>query len=328
MIKNTKFYAKAYSKLGQSGAAFGIGLMEAQKNNPEVFVLSADMAKPAGLSRFMTKYPDMFFNMGIAEQNLIGVASGMASEGKKVIATAQACFISMRSCEQIRQYMGYMGSNVVAVGISSGFSLTYFGNTHYAIEDLAIMRSIPGISILAPSDAGQAAKALMAAIMTDGPVYIRLGGTLNCPVVYDYDYDFEIGKSITTIEQDLADITILATGTMVYNACQAADILKEKHNLLVRVIDMHTVKPLDESTIDQSNDSTLLVSIEEHNVIGGLGSAISEYISSSRQQVPLLRLGVQDSFSQPGDYEYLLKQNRLQPEEVATDILKSYRNIK
>ena len=328
MIKNTRIHAKAYSKLGQSGTAFGVGLMEVQKNNAEVFVLSADMAKPAGLSRFMTKYPDMFFNMGIAEQNLIGVAAGMASEGKKVIATAQACFISMRSCEQIRQYMGYMGSNVIAVGISSGFSLTYFGNTHYAIEDLSIMRSIPGITILAPSDAGQAAKALMAACMMDGPVYIRLGGTLNCPIVYDYDYDFEIGKSIIAMEQELADVSILATGTMVHKACRAADILKEEHQLLVRVIDMHTVKPLDEATIDQSSDSALLVSIEEHNVIGGLGSAISEYISSSRQPPPLLRLGVQDSFSQPGDYEYLLKQNRLQPEEIANDILKGYGNIK
>ena len=328
MIKNTKFHAKAYSKLGQSGAAFGIGLMESQKNNPEVFVLSADMAKPAGLSRFMTKYPDMFFNMGIAEQNLIGVAAGMASEGKKVIATAQACFISMRSCEQIRQYMGYMGSNVIAVGISSGFSLTYFGNTHYAIEDLSIMRSIPGITILAPSDAGQAAKALMAAVVMDGPVYIRLGGTLNCPIVYDYDYDFEIGKSIVAVEQELAEVTIMATGTMVDKACRAADILKEENQLLVHVIDMHTVKPLDEPTIDQSFDSALLVSIEEHNVIGGLGSAISEYISFSKQPPPLLRLGVQDSFSQPGDYEYLLKQNRLQPEEIVDDILKAYRNIK
>jgi transketolase len=328
MIKNTKNLAKIYSKLGQSGAAFGMGLMESQKNNPEVFVLSADMAKPAGLSRFMAKYPDMFFNMGIAEQNLIGVAAGMASEGKKVIATAQACFVSMRSCEQIRQYMGYMGSNVIAVGISSGFSLTYFGNTHYAIEDLSIMRSIPGMTILAPSDAGQAAKALVAAIMQDGPVYIRLGGTLNCPIVYDYDYDFEVGKSIMTVEQEMAEVTIFATGTMVHHACRAADILKEKDHLSVRVIDMHTVKPLDETAIDQVTDSALLVSIEEHNVIGGLGSAISEYISVSKQHAPLLRLGVQDLFSQPGDYEYLLKQNRLQPEEIADDVLKAYWNTK
>ena len=328
MIKNTKPFAKIYSKLGQSGAAFGMGLMELQKNNPEVFVLSADMAKPAGLSRFMAKYPDNFFNIGIAEQNLIGLAAGMASEGKKVIATAQACFISMRSCEQIRQYMGYMGSKVVAVGISSGFSLTYFGNTHYAIEDLSIMRSIPGIIILAPSDAGQAAKALMAAISQDGPVYIRLGGTLNCPIVYDHDYDYEIGKSIITVEQELPEVTIFATGTMVHNACRASEILKERDHLLVRVIDMHTVKPLDEAAVDQSTDSALLVSIEEHNVIGGLGSAISEHISSSRQQSPLLRLGVQDSFSHPGDYEYLLKQNRLQPQEIADDISKAYRNTK
>ena len=121
-------------------------------------------------------HPDMFYNVGIAEQNLIGIAAGLASEGKKVIVTAQAAFISMRSCEQISQYMGYMRSKIVAVGISSGFALNYFGNSHYAIEDISIMRSIPGMTILSPCDAGQAAKALEAAINLDSPVYIRLQG--------------------------------------------------------------------------------------------------------------------------------------------------------
>jgi transketolase len=327
MVKITKSLTNLYSKLGQSGSAFGIGLMELQKNNPEVFVLTADMAKPAGLNRFWAKYPDMLFNLGIAEQNLIGVAAGMASEGKKVIATAQACFVSMRSFEQIRQYMGYMKTNIVVVGINSGFSLTYFGNTHYAIEDLAIMRSIPNITILAPSDAGQAAKALVAAISHNGPVYIRLGGTLNIPTVYYEDYDFDIGKSIVAFEQDLAEITLFATGTMVHQACMAARILKERDQILIRVVDIHTVKPLDESVIDQAAGSNLLVSLEEHSVIGGLGSAISEYLSSSKNDIPLLRLGVQDSFSKPGDYEYLLKQNRLGPEEIADDIIKVYRDL-
>ena len=130
------------------------------------------------------------------------------------------------------------------------------------------------------------------------------------------------------IEQDLAEVTIFATGTMVYRACRAADVLRERDGLSVRVIDMHTVKPIDDTAIDQSADSALLVSIEEHNVIGGLGSAISEYISCSNHHKPLLRLGVQDSFSQPGDYEYLLKQNRLGPDEIADDVVKAYRNVR
>ena len=328
MIQNTKTISKIYSRLGQSGAAFSMGLMEFQKATPEVFVLSADMAKPAGLGRFMAMYPDMFFNVGIAEQNLFGVAAGMASEGRKVIATAQACFVSMRSCEQIRQYMGYMGSNIVAVGISSGFALTYFGNTHYALEDLSIMRSIPGITILAPSDAVQAAKALVAAVEQDGPVYIRFGGTLNCPIVYDAEYEYEIGKSIVAVEQDSADVTIFATGTMVYFACLAAETLYERDKIAVRVIDMHTIKPLDNGAIDRATDSSLLVSLEEHSIIGGLGTAISEHISKIGRSTPLLRLGVDDKFSLPGDYEYLLKQNRLKEEEIADDILFSLKGIR
>ncbi len=324
MIKINKLNARVYSKLGQSGAAFGIGLIEAQKNNPYIFVLSSDMSRPAGLDRFKTMYPEMFNNVGIAEQNLIGVASGMVSEGKKVIVTAQACFLAMRSCEQVRQYMGYMRSNIIAIGISSGFALNFFGNTHYAIEDVAIMRAIPGMTILSPSDAGQAAKALVAALELTGPVYIRLTGTLNCPIVYDEEFHFEIGKAIQV--KDGTGITVFATGSMVYNTLKAAEIIEQK-GVSVKVIDMHTIKPLDKEIINKCSSSSLFVSIEEHNIIGGLGTAISEFLSESRKSPPLLRLGVNDTFSHPGDYNYLLEQNRLQPREIAEDILKNYNSI-
>ena len=283
------------------------------------------MALPAGLNRFMSSYPEMFYNVGIAEQNLIGIASGIASEGKKVIATAQACFISMRSCEQIRQYLGYMNSNVIAVGISSGFALNFFGNTHYSIEDVSIMRSIPGMTVISPSDAGQAAKALIASIDIDTPVYLRLTGTMNCPVVYEEDYNFNIGKSIKI--SDGEDITIFATGSMVYNSIKASEIIKKSIKCSIRIIDMHTIKPLDKKVIKDSFNSNLLVSLEEHNIIGGLGTAISEYLSSFRNTPPLIRLGVMDKFSNPGDYNFLLQQNRLQPTEIAEDIIKSYNSI-
>jgi transketolase len=324
MVKINKLNARIYSKLGQSGAAFGIGLIEAQKENPHVFVLSSDMSKPAGLDRFKSMYPEMFNNVGIAEQNLIGIAAGMASEGKKVIVTAQACFISMRSFEQVRQYMGYMHSNIIAVGISSGFALNFFGNTHYAIEDMALMRSIPGMTILSPSDAGQAAKALIAALTIDGPVYIRHTGTLNCPIVYNDEYTFEVGKSIQV--KDGKDITIFATGSMVNNSLKAAKLIEDL-GLSVKVIDMHTIKPLDKETIKKCSSSVLFVSVEEHNIIGGLGTAISEYLSCEHNFPPLLRLGVMDKFSHPGDYLYLLEQNRLMPPEIAEDILKMYNSI-
>ena len=322
MVEVNKLNARIFSKLGQSGTTFGIGLFEILKKHPEIIVLSSDMSRPAGLDRFKTMYPDMFYNVGIAEQNLIGIASGIASEGKKVIATAQAAFISMRSFEQIRKYMGYMKSDIVAIGISSGFAFNFFGNSHYAIEDLAIMRSIPGLTIISPSDAGQAAKALESAIDIDAPVYIRLSGTLNCPIVYKNDYKFEIGKA--KLVKDGNDITIFATGSMVYNSLQASDLL-EKKGVSTRVIDMHTLKPLDTDILVKCSSSNLFVSVEEHNIVGGLGTAISEFIASNRDLPQLLRLGVMDTFSYPGDYTYLLEQNRLIPQLLAEDILNNYK---
>ncbi len=323
MVEINKLNARIYSKLGQSGAIFGIGLFEALKSISNINVLSADMSTTAGLDRFKTLYPDLFYNVGIAEQNLVGIAAGMASEGKKVIITAQAAFISMRSCEQVRQYMGYMHSNIIAVGIGAGFALTFFGNTHYAIEDISIMRSIPEMVILSPSDAGQAAKALVAATEIDSPVYIRCTGTMNCPIVYFEDYAFEIGKSIKVKEG--SDVTVFATGSMVYNSLKAAETI-ELEGISVRVIDTHTIKPLDFEIIQNCKDSNLFVSIEEHNIIGGLGTAISEFIASKSKFPPLLRLGVKDIFSHPGDYAYLLQQNRLQPAQIAEDILRAYKN--
>lgn len=325
MIEINKLNARICSKLGQAGAAFGIALMELQKNKPDIYVLSADMSKPVGLDRFKSKYPEMFFNVGIAEQNLIGIAAGMASEGKKVIAIAQAVFISMRSCEQVRQYMGYMHSNIIAVGISSGFALTFFGNTHYATEDISIMRSVPELTILSPSDAGQSAKILSAAVDLNAPVYIRLTGVMNCPIVYDEDYDYVIGEGIQIREG--TDITIFATGSMVYNSLKVADIFEEK-NISVSVIDMHTIKPLDEEIILKNLNSKLFVSIEEHNIIGGLGSAISECLSTIYDSPYLLSLGVKDKFSEPGDYPYLIEQNRLMPKEIVKDILERFNLIK
>jgi len=324
MIEINKLNARIYSKLGQSGAAFGVGLIEALNTSADIIVLSADMSSTAGLDRFKTMNPNLFYNVGIAEQNLVGIAAGLSSEDKKVIITAQAAFVSMRSCEQVRQYMGYMHSNIIAIGIGAGFALTFFGNTHYAIEDISIMRSIPGITVLSPSDAGQAAKAIVAATELKAPVYIRFTGTMNCPVVYTEDYDYKIGESICVNEG--RDITLIATGSMVYNSIKAAKILEEE-GIFVRVIDMHTIKPIDTKVLKDSIDSKLFVSVEEHNIIGGLGTAISEFIVSESGFPPLLRLGVMDKFSHPGDYAYLLEQHRLQPEQIAEDILIKYKSI-
>jgi transketolase len=319
-----KVTAQAYSKLGQSGAIFGMSLLDEIKIHPDIFVLSSDMSRIAGLDRFKTWYPDNFFNVGIAEQNLIGIASGLASEGKTVIVTTQAAFISMRSYEQLRQYLGYMQHKVIVIGTGAGFALTFLGNTHYSMEDISIIRTIPRMTVLSPSDAGQSAKVFEAAVKLNSPVYIRLVGGLNCPVVYKEDYELEIGKSI--VIKDGGDVTVFATGIMVYNSLKAAELL-ESENLFVKIVDVHTIKPLDVQVIKDSLNSKLFVSVEEHNIVGGLGSAVSEYLAEQGKTAPLLRLGVKDTFSIVGNYEYLLEQHRLLPEQIAEDILTKYNSI-
>lgn len=309
---------RTYSRLGQAGALFGMGLFDAIEVVGDVFLLTADMGKPAGMGRFKTRYPERFVNVGIAEQNLIGMAAGFASEGYPVVASAQAVFLSMRSFEQVRQYLGYMKLPVVIVGVSAGFALTFFGNTHYAIEDIALLRTIPGITILSPSDAGQAVKAIVAALNSKSPVYIRCTGGLNAPSIYKFDYDFEIGKSIKI--KPGSQVAIFATGTVVANALEAAHQLEGKH-ISAAVIDVHTIKPLDTECIDRYADYKLLVSVEEHSVIGGLGGAISEYLTGLRPRARLLRLGIRDQFVTPGDYNYLMQQSRLDSASIVEDIL-------
>jgi len=312
----SKYNPRSYSRLGQSGSIFGMELMD-QIQNHSVKVLSSDMSVVAGLDRFKRTYPNDFYNVGIAEQNLIGVSAGLASEGYKAIAVAQACFISMRSFEQIRQYMGYMGNNIICVGISSGFSLTFFGNTHYAIEDLALMRSIPNMVVLSPSDAGSAVKAFDAALKQDRPVYIRLSGGLNCPIVYNEDFDFKIGTPIT-VKQG-ADVTIFSTGSMVSNSLKAAFLLEDK-GISAEVVDVHTIKPIDRQSILSSLGKKLLISVEEHNIIGGLGTTIADVLSEQTNTPVLLKLGVNDSFMKVGNYNYLMEQSGLKPEQISSSI--------
>lgn len=311
-----KFNPRVYFRLGQSGSIFGMELMEQVGNYP-FKVLSSDMSVVAGLDRFKKEYSDNFYNVGIAEQNLLGVAAGLDSEGFKTIAVAQACFISMRSFEQVRQYLGYMGGKVMCVGINSGFSLTFFGNTHYAIEDMALMRSIPNMTVLSPADAGEAVKLFDAALKVDGPVYLRLSGSLNTPIVYKEDYELKIGQAITLREG--GDIAIFATGLMVSNALKTAELLLEK-GIMAMVVDVHTIKPIDKDIILKNYDKKLLVSVEEHNVVGGLGTAIADVLSEQRNSALLLKLGVQDHFMPVGDFNYLVEQAGLTPEQIASSI--------
>lgn len=313
-----KINAKLLSMAGQGGSAFGIGLMNLIQEHPEIMVLSSDMSTPAGLDKFKAAYPDHFMNVGIAEQNMIGIAAGLAEEGFKPICVAQACFISMRSFEQIRQYCGYMGIPMVLVGIGSGLSLQYMGNTHYSIEDIALMRTIPGMTVVAPSDALEAMKTLEAAINHPGSVYIRLFGGTGIPAVYQEDYQFEFGKAIRL--RGGKDIQIIATGSMVSNAIKVAEAL-ELEGIYATVTNMHTIKPLDIDAIEY--DKKLIITIEEHNIIGGLGSAVSEHLAKYSQNARLLMLGIKDTFMPVGNYSYLQEQAGLSIEKVKNMITKN-----
>lgn len=319
---DNKINVKLLSMAGQGGSAFGITLMEMMKERDDIMVLSADMSTPVGLDKFKAAYPEHFMNVGIAEQNMIGIAAGLADEGYKVICVAQACFITMRCFEQIRQYAGYMGIPIILVGIGSGLSLQYMGNTHYALEDIALMRTIPNMTVVAPSDALEASKALESAVNNNGSSYIRFFGGTGVPAVHSDNIDFELGKTIKL--RDGKDVAILACGSMVKQALGVADSLVE-HGIEAEVIDIHTINPFDIAIIDICKDKKLVVTIEEHRLAGGLSSVISEKMKEKQISTVIQNIGVGNNYPMPGSYSYMLEQCGLTVEKISNSIINKIR---
>jgi transketolase len=310
--------AQLWSRFG-SRAVFGQAMLAAGEKNEKIMALSGDLGNSSGLARFQQTFPERYLNVGIAEQNMIGVAAGLAKEGFNVFATSFAPFITLRAGEQIRMNLGYMKLNVKAVSIGSGISMSFLGNSHYGIEDAAVMRSIPNMTIVCPADCSEIVKVVNAASEFEGPMYIRLTGAVGNPPVYTEDYDFVIGKSITV--KDGTDITIIANGSMVYESLQASKIL-DGNGISTKVINMHTLKPLDTEELEKViSTSKVIVSVEEHSVIGGLGSAIAEYKSKFSNSPPHLILGLPDNFGKTAEYRYLLDKYRLVGEKIAADIV-------
>ena len=315
---DNKINVKLLSMAGQGGSAFGITLMELMKERDDIMVLSADMSTPAGLDKFKAAYPDHFMNVGIAEQNMIGIAAGLSDEGYKVICVAQACFITMRCFEQVRQYAGYMGIPMILVGIGSGLSLQYMGNTHYALEDIVLMRTIPGMTIVAPCDALEACKALENSIDNNGSTYIRFFGGTGIPAVHSDNVDFELGKAIKLREGK--DVAILACGSMVKQALGVADSLAEQ-GIEAEVIDIHTINPFDNAIIDICRDNKLVVTIEEHRLTGGLSDVISEQLKENQISTAIHNIGVGNGYPLPGSYPYMLEQCGLSVEKITNSII-------
>ena len=313
--------ARQWSRLG-ARPMLGQAILSLAETKQNLMVLSADLGSSSGLNRFKNAYPDSFVNVGIAEQNMIGIAAGLAKEGFVVFATSFAPFLSMRSSEQIRMNMGYMDLNIKAVAIGSGVSMAYLGNSHYGIEDASIMRSIPNLTVVSPADCGEIVKTVFAAAEYEGPMYIRLTGEANIPIVYDEDYEYEIGRAISLREG--SDVTIFANGTMVHESLEAAKLL-ESEGIAAAVVNMHTIKPLDTAAIDEAvATSKLIVSVEEHTVIGGLGGAIAEYKTTLRNAPPQLILGLPDHFGKVGDHRYLLEKYGLTASRIAQRISENY----
>jgi transketolase len=325
MLEITPSTARQWSRLGSRGM-FGQAILALAESTPELMVLSADLGNSSGLDRFRKTYPEQFVNVGIAEQNLVGVAAGLAKEGFTVFATSFAPFLAMRASEQIRMNLGYMDLPVKAVAIGSGVSMAYLGNSHYGIEDAAVMRAIPNMTVVAPADCGEIVKCVFAAAKYPGPMYIRLTGVPGNPVVYTEEYEFVIGKAITLREG--GDVTIVANGTMVHESLEAAKLLEEQ-GIAAAVVNMHTIKPLDTAALDRAfAGSKLVVTVEEHSVIGGLGGAVAEYKAGLRQAPPQLTLGLPDAFGVTAEYRYLLEKYGLVGAQIAARIAERYAEVK
>jgi len=317
MFEITRISARACSMLGQRGSIFGQAVLEAPQEDEKFVLLTADLATLSGMTKFIDKYPNQFYNIGIAEQNMIGISAGLAAEGFHPCATTYATFITMRSCEQIRHFCGYMNEKIIVVGSGAGLSQGFAGNTHYTIEDLAVMRSIPNITIISPADGASAVKLFEQARKAENTVYMRLTGNLNCPMVYKEETDFEIGKA--KLLKEGRGVIIYAVGTMVSAALKAATLLEEK-GISATVYDMFTVKPVDRDAVKACKSYKLVVTIEEHNKMGGLGAAVAEVMTEQGGMPKLLRCGIHDRFDLACDYAGLLALNRLTPEFIAEDM--------
>ena len=299
-------------------AAYGKALVALAEQEPDLVVLDADLSGSTMTKDFAKAYPDRFFNMGIAEGNMVGVAAGLAACGKKPFVNSFAMFSAGRAWEQVRNSVAYPGLNVKVIGSHGGLSVGEDGATHQCIEDLAIMRDIPGMTVLCPCDGYEMQQAVKALLAYDGPAYMRLG-RLAVETVTDSleGYSFQIGKGV--LVRDGSDVTVVAVGMNVQMALQAAELLAEE-GISVRVIDMHTIKPLDEELLlAAARETGCIVTSEEGNVIGGLGSAVSEY-HSSVCPVPVIRHGVEDVFGRSGAAQKVLDAYAINAEGIAEKV--------
>ncbi|MBN2239560.1 MAG: transketolase [Dehalococcoidales bacterium] len=299
--------------------AFIETLLENARRNENIWLLVGDLGYSV-VEPFIREFPDRFVNTGVAEQNMIGVATGLAVSGKTVFVYSIANFPTLRCYEQIRNDVCYHNANVKIVAVGGGLVYGTSGMTHHAIEDIAVMRVLPNMTVMAPGDPIEASLATKAIIEHQGPCYLRLGKN-NEPIIHTKIPPFEIGKSIKL--RDGRDVTLISTGGMLQNSIQAAELL-DTQGISTRIISMHTVKPLDnEAILSAAKETNYIFTIEEHSIIGGLGSAVSEtLLESPDTPVYFKRLGLKDTYStRIGSQEFLKDINGLSPEGIKSTVM-------
>ena len=298
--------------------AYGEALVELGEKNPDIVVLDADLSSSTRTCLFASRFPERFFDLGIAEQNLFSVAAGFAASGKIPFASTFAVFSTERAFNQIKQTIAYPVLNVRIASSHSGFSASGDGGSHQSLIDISLMRSLPNMTVIVPADATQTRKAVHAAMGIHGPVYLRLGKT-DVPVLFDEQVEFQLGRVATLREG--TDVSVFVTGIVLSQAYAAADIVA-KEGLEVQLVNVHTIKPIDRKGVVLAAARTgCAVTVEEHSVIGGLGSTIAEVLACELP-VPLEMVGVRDCFGESGTQEELFAKHGLTPEGIASAIRK------
>ncbi|NLB51555.1 MAG: transketolase family protein [Syntrophomonadaceae bacterium] len=294
---------------------YGRVLCDMGERYPEIVALSADLAKSTKIGMFGEKFPQRFFNVGIAEQNLFGIASGMAKVGLVPFVSTFAIFTSMRGLDQVHTDICYQNLNVKIIATHAGLSFGQAGTTHHCTEDLSIMRSMANCKVIVPADGIETANAVQAAYETLGPIYIRINRGFDQIFYENTDYGFRIGKAVQVAEGN--DLTIIACGSCVYQAAEAAKILRSVDHINARVLNMHTIKPVDRDAILAAVQETRrIITVEDHNVVGGLGSATAEVLALSGKACAFEMLGIPDTFSIIGLHEDLMNYYKIDTDGI------------
>jgi transketolase len=300
---------------------YGKTLVQLGQMNKDVVVIEADLMRTAGTERFAKNFPHRSFQVGIAEQNLIGAAAGLATVGKIPFVNTFSSFASRRACDQIAISVAFANLNVKIAGIYAGFTTEYLGPTHHSLNDIAIMRSLPNMAIISPADPYELKKAVIFAAKHEGPIYLRIPfGFLPC--IYPKNYRFAFGKGV--VLKGGYDVTLVSTGIMVSRALKAAAILKNK-DIDARVVSISTLKPIDRNIIIKAcQESNLIITIEDHNIIGGLGSIVAEIIAEEKLNCKLIRMGIKESFGDTGSFEWLIKKYKIDTSSIVRTVERFY----